>query len=309
MNLLPLVRKRVIRELWRRFRNRVPAASRVAHALAHRSRGLILDHLALQDLLPGPGDRHELAHLLECMGFVCGGRAEIPAKSTTFEWFEEEDAGSKTIWQALPQFVLALPVHDGLAPRTRAMLERMRLPAYPGLTPTDLVRLGNAARTGDTGAATLLFELCRWELARRPHRLPTLAEYETLRAEQPLLGWCALHARAINHFAIAVYACPDLNTLDEVHDWLTRDVGVHLNHCQGRTIQGGPAQGLAQSATVPTRDTVRLDGGTVTSQGTFLELVWRYREKMNLDDSAWGAYFRGYVGQNADPIAETISEG
>jgi hypothetical protein len=304
MNLLPLVRQRVVRLLWRRYRDRVPIAGQVARELTRHSLELILDHVALVDLSAGSDARHGLAHLFECIGFVSGGRTGLPGKALTFEWLAEEDAHTKSIWQTLPQIVLAQAQSTD-----RQMIERMRLPAQHGVAPAELTRAGQAARAGDTAAAMLLYQLCHWELTRRPHRLPTLAEYQAQRAEQPLLAWCAVHARAVNHFGLAVYACAALNTFDAVHEQLTREVGVELNQCQGRTIQGGPALGMAQSATVPIRETIALDGGEVQSQGPFLELVWRYRSQADGDAFAWDAYFRGYVGQNADPIAATISEG
>jgi hypothetical protein len=241
---------------------------------------------------------------MDRIGYVHGGFEQVPARGMQFEWLEEEDAGAKTVWDALPQIVLADFPLDGCSPSVRTLVHQLLSPPG-GLSLADVDKLARAARENDTTAAAMLVELVRWELQRRPHRLPTLAEYQHLQEENGLIAWTALHARDINHFGVAAYTCATLKSVESFHTWLSANTDVVLAQRGGQIIQGGPALGLAQSSTVPGAEAVELPGGEVQTAGGFVELVWRFRQHLDRDENAWNAYFRGYVSSNARPVAET----
>ncbi len=290
------VRNILVDKLWRRYIATIPYWGKIwPPGQGNIHKRPCLDHIAIIDLPMLGGGRAGMEEIMKMLGFVPRGSGYLENKSNNFIWMAEEDYEQKPATKILPQFVLADFELKHLT--TRHIIERY-------ITQADARRQAACLTLISTESdPEIVADAVYSYLWSRPWPLPTLEDYMAVKQENELLAWVLVRGRMVNHCGIALHLHPNIYTsLEEFNQQLLAQ-GVVLNN-EGGQIRGSAECGIAQSATVGRQLAVPLSEGSVIVADRFVELIWRYPNK--LEPYLWTDYSTHFLASNADTIIESL---
>lgn len=301
--MLKNIRRQIIHSLWDHYHDSNEHAQRITQCLQQKNMvSPALDHLAIIDL-PGPHTGlHELSRIFSALGYEIHGRDYLPEKQNDFAWMAACDSFGTPAAQALPQVVVADFRPDECPADVREIILKYSRQAPPSPA-AKIETLAAHAADGDARSAQDLQQLVLTYLSGRDWPLPTVREFETVRAFNELIAWVLVFGRRPNHFTLSIHLLPAFENLSRFHDFIEHEVGLHLNH-DGGTIKGGSHTGIEQGSTAGTPETIILADGEVELPLGFMEFVWRFQNKSQ--PALWDDYFTGFVANHANRVIQSL---
>lgn len=296
--MLSVVRKKVIYKLWENYIKCIDFYPKLFKQQP------ILDHLAIIDLSSWRSGRRELKRIFERIGFEEKGTGYLPDKQNDFLWMREKQFGATKFGESLPQLVLADFRNELFSEGTQELIVRLteQMPQFD----FDLLdRNIKALENGDPFATSAICEQILEYLQNPQWRVPTKVEYEQLRKENNLLAWVAVFGRKVNHFGVCINGVKGFKNLNEFVEHIKNAELTQLNNIEGE-VKGGDADGIAQASSIGSPITIKLEGGIVNANQSFMEFVWRYPRAEK--PVTWNDYFNGFVANNATYVIESLYE-
>lgn len=264
-----------------------------------------LDHFAIIDL-PGPYTGIPFLHdLFAAIGYVKKGNDYLADKQNDFLWLAERDCEQKIAHDVLPQIVVADFRLAELPHTIRSIIEKYNKhatsPPFAALE-----KLIHAVELGNAHAITTCTNLILNYLNGRDWPMPTIKDYQTVRAFNELLAWVLVFGRRPNHFTLSIHLMNEFIDLADFNDFIEQEVKLSLNQ-EGGSIKGGAHTGIAQGSTLGVTQSIHLADGTVEIATGFVEFVWRYAVKQTLSNPPrWEEYFTGFIAQHANKVIESL---
>lgn len=267
-----------------------------------------LDHYAIIDL-PGPHSGIPHLHaLFAALGYRKKGSDYLADKQNDFLWVAEENCESQFAHDALPQIVVADFRPAELPPPVRNIIEKYAAQTKPSPLAT-VLEFSKQIEQGDEAAATHCIKHITNYLTGRDWPLPTVNEFETVRAFNELLAWVLVYGRRPNHFTLSIHLMDHFNDLSDFNHFIENEVKLALNQ-EGGEIKGGKHTGIAQGSTTGIKQTVLLADGQVEIPTDFVEFVWRYPVVETMSQPPkWQDYFTGFIAQHANKVIESLWMG
>lgn len=303
---LKKVRQLLIQGLWEHFQQRCPQVAILQQGLAVKSiTQLPLDHLAIIDLPSAHTGIPILSRIFTSLGYAPRGNGYLPDKHNDFAWLAEEDSENFSAIEVLPQVVVADFRLEELAPAVKHIIQK-----YASLASVfdflSFDSLCNRVLAHDQSAVYPLVELTIQYLSNRNWPLPSLEEYQTVHACNPLLAWVLVFGRRPNHFGIGVNLLHSFSSLSHFNEYLSKDLMLPLNQ-EGGIIKGDKYIRIEQSSTVGTNERLMLSNGYIETPGNFIEFVWRYANNPAcLQPFLWRDFFSGFIGEQANHVIESL---
>ena len=284
----------VLHGLMSRYRERVPDVSGVTDAMI--AEGIITsaddienDHIAFRTMgVPNLG-LASFEKIFLHYGYQKRDPFNFTEKKLTAFWYAPP-AGETN----LPRiFASELRVHE-LSPTAQAIIHK-----YTDTITADPV---DSLDLNDAAAVDAFLHRPLWNT-------PTLAEYQTLVAENEYAAWVIYNRYYLNHFTISVHNLkPGYNTIQAFTDFLEAR-GVKLNTAGGK-IKISPDGGLLQASTVAQMiEADFANGETHRIAGSYVEFAERriLPQFADLAASDIGRQHRreGFETANADKIFES----
>jgi hypothetical protein len=243
-----------------------------------------------------------LKQIFSRIGFVLQGSGYLPDKVNDFIWMMPRENIEKMAKDSLPQVVLADFRINLLSLEAQKIIQKV----VCNMTPFDfelfdeyLVEL----QKGNAGSINSIVDMVYDYINLPPQIFPTLAEYNYIKHENPLIAWTMLLGRKVNHFGVSLHLKDDVQNLQSYIHNLNLKYQVELNNLGG-VIKGSRSLGIEQSSTVGEKLMVTLDGQNVEVRDCFLEFVWRFSAKEN--PMLWSDYFTGFIPYNANSVIESL---
>ena len=300
--MLTTIREAFVQQLWAKYRNETEQMQLIEERLlALGANRLTLDHFAVIDLPSIHSGIPQMERLLTSLGYRLRGRDYLPDKQNDFAWLVEDDCSLKLAAQVLPQAVIAdFRLHE-LPSNVRQIIEK-----YTSHIPAPAIN--HLFDHSELDADRLVTELVNY-FAGRCWPLPTVAEYETVKAHNELLAWVLVYGRKPNHFTLSIHHLTHLfSNLSEFIHLLQREMGLALNQ-DGGVVKGSREVGIEQGSTLGVIKKVDLADGTVFIPTGFVEFVWRYPSLTNHDETKpmyWNDYFTGFIAKQADNVIRSL---
>lgn len=185
--------------LFDRICERVPLAAAYVGDAARRGREILFDHGAVRTVIAAggalPPGRHAIARLLEPLGYAHTGTYPLPDLGMTGFIYTHRDAP-----EAIPQYFVSELDPTRFSQRFREAVARVVGTSRDPLARWAESALAHGAAHGQferEAAARLLAALAA--CFDRQHDVPTLNDYELLRAESAEMAWIATEGNAFNH--------------------------------------------------------------------------------------------------------------
>lgn len=301
--MLKNVREQIITSLWNDYHQSNYHAQRITQFLQTKNiASPALDHLAVIDL-PGPHTGiSELSRIFSAIGYEIHGRDYLPEKQNDFAWMAANDSRGTLAAEALPQVVVADFRPDECPADVRDIILKYSRQAPPSPA-AKIENLALRAAEGDAPSASALQQLMMSYLSGRDWPLPTVREFETVRAFNELIAWVLVFGRRPNHFTLSIHLLSAFEDLSRFHHFIEHDVGLPLNH-DGGVIKGGSHTGIEQGSTAGTPEQIILADGTVELPLGFMEFVWRFQNKPQ--PALWDDYFTGFVANHANRVIQSL---
>lgn len=303
MKLLKQIRSQLIQELWRSYKQSLPAAATLATALEARGEKIILDHLAIIDLPSRYSGIPTLVQIFSALGYIVQGCDYLPEKQNDFTWMVESDALDQPVNTVLPQVVVADFRLDELPISIRKIIESYT--AYIKASPLrEIQQLSGKAFLGDHSAATQLLQLLHLYFTHRQWPLPTVADFQQVREANELLAWVLVFGHIPNHFTISSHLMSNFPSFSHFIRFVEHELLLPLNQEEGK-IKGNSKVGIQQASTIGSIENIELADSKIFAPGRFIEFVWRY----SLNKSApclWNDYFTGFISSHANRVIESL---
>lgn len=249
---------------------RVPEGA--AYIADHLRRGgkACFDHGALRTVAAPTGalppGHAAFARILEPLGYRVAGLYPLPRIHMTGRAYAHQD-----LPEAIPQFFVSELHPEAFSPAFQAAVQRVLADSRDPLSPEAAAFL---ARLADEG--TLPFEAARSLLLDllpcfdRAHGLPSLADYELLKAESAEMAWIATEGNAFNH---ATDRVPDVQATAAT----LKALGIPMKDVVEESRNGRVFQ-TATRATTVLRPFLDGDGRVVLRPvpGSFYEFITRH---------------------------------
>lgn len=302
--MLKYVRQEVVLSLWERYRHLTPQMQRIEQGLKQKGvASLLLDHFAIIDL-PGPHSGIPyLREIFSAIGYLEQGKDYLAEKQNDFLWMTESDSFEAAAKTVLPQVVVADFRLTEMPVEVRNIIEKYSSQAQPAPI-AQIAALKQQAEASETAAQALIYLIVQY-LQGRDWPLPTLQEYQTVRAFNELLSWVLIFGRRPNHFTLSVHHLDHFDSLAAFHTFVASEMCLALNE-DGGVIKGGRSTGIAQGSTTGVKERVQLMDGEVEVPTGFVEFVWRYPLVDSSDNPLWKDYFTGFIAQHADRVIESL---
>lgn len=294
--MLSSVRKKIVYKLWEDYIGSIDFYTKTFKTQP------ILDHLAIIDLSSWRSGRNVLKKIFERIGFEKSGEGYLPDKQNDFLWMREKQFGSLKFGDGLPQLVLADFRNDLFSPKAQQIIEALTA----NIIPFDFDKLDKSLKDlnhGDPFAASAISDQITEYLLTTPWSNPTKKEYEALKKENTLLSWVALFGRRVNHFGVCINELSEYKNFIDFLEHIKKLKIIKLNTVGGE-IKGGTRDGIAQASSIGSPVTIKLEGGSVKANKSFMEFVWRYPTKET--PQTWDDYFNGFVANNATYVIESL---
>jgi 2-oxoadipate dioxygenase/decarboxylase-like protein len=304
MDLLNLVRKKLIKNLWNNYQNSIPCFSHMRDQLKNNgNKNLVLDHFAIIDLPGRNSGISNLCQIFSALGFIVQGADYLPDKQNDFLWMAEIDATKKPANVVLPQVVVADFRIEELPIAAKKVINK-----YIDQIPKSPIRkiqiLSGKTYLGDRSSANELLQILVTYFSGREWPLPSRHDFKLIHEVNELLAWTLLFGRIPNHFTISVHLLRQFKTFEKFISFLRNDIGLNLNE-NGGIIKGTESQGIKQASTQGKPIQVQLADGYCTIPGPFIEFIWRY-PKGEKNPISWQDYFTGFIPQNANKVVESL---
>lgn len=301
--MLKTIRQQIISTLWQDYRKSNHHMQRIEHSLREKNIRLpLLDHLAVIDL-PGPHTGiSDLSRIFTALGFEFRGSDYLPEKQNDFAWLAESDSIGSPVQEVLPQIVVADFRLEEMPTAVRDIIYKFSSQAQP--SPAEKIEeLAQRAANNDARAAQELIESVNKYLSGREWPLPTVSEFETVRAFNELIAWVLVFGRKPNHFTLSIHLLSEFNNLASFHHFIENEVGLPLNQ-DGGAIKGSKMTGIEQGSTAGTPEKIILADGSVELPLGFVEFVWRFHN--NQHPQLWNDYFTGFVANHANRVIQSL---
>lgn len=301
--MLKEIREQVITSLWNRYQQSNQHIQRIQQKLLEQHAQLpILDHLAIIDLPGTHTGISELKRIFSAIGFSLQGEGYLPEKQNDFVWLAASDSNGAPASTVLPQIVVADFRPDELPTSVRDIVLKYSCQAPPSPA-AEIEALAQQAAGHNKQAAELLLQRIHSYLSGRDWPLPTVSEFETVRACNELIAWVLVFGRRPNHFTFSIHLLPEFKNLTSFHHFIENDVGLPLNH-DGGVIKGGRHTGIEQGSTAGTPEKIELADGEVNLPTGFVEFVWRFQNKSQ--PVLWDDYYTGFVANHANHVIQSL---
>jgi len=255
---------------------------------------MTLDHFAIIDLGYGYSNRMQLIDIFSNLGFTLRNSDYLIDKKNDFAWMAESNCAEFDCHDAMPQAVIADFRTDEFSQPARDIVQKYA--SYQ--KPFDIDKFNLLMSQGDADeVAQFIFE----GLSTRAWPMPTAEEYSTVLKENELAAWVLLFGRKVNHFGISIHLSNKSSSLDNFNNQLP--ASIELNDCGG-LIKGGESVGIAQSSTLGTQRSIKLQGGSIIARDSFMEFVWRYPNTHS--PKLWKDYYTGFLSSNANKVVESL---
>ncbi len=263
-------RDMLLAALWSQYAAINPQAAAIHALLTARADRVVNDHLAFRTFRHPVVGLPRLAALLAPLGYTARGEYHFPATHLYAQHFEA-----------------AAPT----APRL-FVSELVTAECSPWLRETVAELLAQVAPAAVAQPSFLH--------AGRPWAPIGAATWERLRQESEYAAWVAAFGYRANHFTVLVNALRSVDSLAALVAVL-QSAGFRLNETGG-VIKGGPAEYLAQAATLAAPTRVEFSDGVRELPGCYYEFAQRYP----LPD---GRLFSGFVAGSASKIFRSTDAG
>lgn len=178
----------------------VPEAARYVKEVEATGGQVVFDHGALRTVLAPacgalPPGEAAFTRFLRALGFRCTGTYPLTRLKMTGRAYTHED-----LPEDIAQYFVSELHRDAFSPSFQAAVDRVMASSRDPLTPPDITlieRLGRDHCLPLRQAAELLPKLVG--CFARQHELPSVADYETLRAESAEMAWISTEGNAFNH--------------------------------------------------------------------------------------------------------------
>ena len=299
-NVTGQMRRNIIEHLWRNYSTSTAHVKKIEAKLTIKNISLPqLDHLAIIDL-PGPHTGiPQLRNLFDAIGYVFQGADYLPDKQNDFTWMAAPESHGTPANQALPQVVIA----DFRLDELPSTVSDIVLKYSKQASALPIEKIKELAASTDPEAATALLHLVTTYLSGRDWPLPTVKEFQIVRAHNELLAWVLIFGRRPNHFSYAIHLMPDFASLTDFHRFIETEVNLPLNQ-DGGAIKGSQATGIEQGSTAGTPENISLADGSIELPTGFIEFVWRYTDKKQ--PVLWNDYYTGFIASHANRVIQSL---
>ena len=221
--------------LFRDLLQRVPEGRAYTEDAFKSGRKVFFDHGAVRTvLLPRSGQlpvgEFALTRVLKPLGYKLNETYPLPRLRMTGRAYLHTDLPDE-----IPQFFVSELHVDQFTPAFQAAVARVVGTSIDPLSVSDKAQLDKVEATGSlpfTDAVQLLPALFR--CFERQHDVPSLADYETLRAESQEMAWIATEGNAFNHVTDRV---PDLLALTAEQNALGRSIKTDVEVAARGTLR------------------------------------------------------------------------
>jgi hypothetical protein len=288
----------LIKRLWDGYIVSIPSFSSIFPGNVKPS----LDHLAIIDLQSEHFGISGMRSIFEKLGFKHAGSGYLPTKQNDFIWMTSDESYKATPQDSLPQVVLADFRHHELSEKARKILNKYASYAKP----IDNQKLDSVIEQAlqDPSHISTAVDYIESILISRDWPEPSLEDYDTVKAENPLIAWVLLFGRKVNHFGFGIYTTGEYDSIHSFTRKLRDELGLSINIESGM-VKGSESTGIEQSSTMGDVIYEQIDGTTITTHDSFMEFVWRHplraRPKFMRD------YHNGFVAENANNIIESLT--
>jgi len=265
-----------------------------------------LDHFAVIDLRSKHSGIRPLVKIFELLEFELAGSGYLPEKSNDFVWMREPGFMSQPINSCLPQIVLADFRTELLSAEVQNILSKYtdQVQEFDLSTLETMVK---ALKNGDKTAHKNIIKRISSYTNQRPWSLPTIEDYQDVRAENELIAWVLLMGRKINHFGVQINGYDNFRDLSCFLKYIKESNLSKINKIHGE-IKGSVVDGIAQASSLGEEITASAANGDVITNNSFMEFVWRYPKsssppKLNIDQHT------EFVAKNANYVIESLLNG
>jgi hypothetical protein len=303
VELINHCRREVFKRLWKHYTQLVPDVAKLNQAFQARGEEWTEDHVAYRTL---PGEftgAHILQGVFEVLGYTRKDDYFFDAKQLKAFWLCPPDVQGHTR-DASPKIFVSELIPTKFSSDFQEVVRR--LTSQVTASPLRRIQqLRDQVKAGKQDAADQLIKECVTLLTTFPSwNRPSLRDYEVLKKESEYASWTMLYGHQINHFTVSVHLLKTFKGIQELADFLEKDVKVPMNKVGG-VVKGTPDLLLEQISTMAVDMEYEFQEGLEKVPYGFVEFAYRYPLAGKKPDGQWQSYYQGFVTSNADKIFES----
>ncbi len=254
-------------KLWEKYTAKTPSAQKVKSLFETQGNTVFNDHIAIRTFNDPRVNIDVIATPFIEMGYEPKGEYHFEAKKLVAKHYEHK------VDQQAPKIFISQLLLEEFSNELNQVINQILNDANQNVFKTkDLILNGSV-----------------WNK-------PSYVTYQRLLKESEYAAWMYVNGFCSNHFTVDVNKLKNLDTLEEVNDFLKNN-GFLMNSSGGE-IKGSPNDLLEQSSILADSIEIEFEEGIKEITSCYYEFAFRYPNEH-------GELFNGFVASSADKIFES----